>query len=156
MTYKCDLGLKKHLEKPVQHWSMHSRAWLWCNMCIKHLIFWPSEVFDENFEQPRVAIQWKIRLREDIKFICTMLHFMTQHPIHPSFQPPPKSLIEATEEHFCQRYLWRCTTHHFPGAILALSLTVESHCISEGWCLNFFLIWQTWNWRSSRQWTFNW
>lgn len=70
--------------------------------------------------------------------------------------PPPKSLIEATEEHFCQRYLWRCTTHHFPGAILALSLTVESHCISEGWCLNFFLIWQTWNWRSSRQWTFNW
>lgn len=70
---------------------------------------------------------------------------------------PPKSLIEATEEHFCQSYLWWCTTHHFPGAILALSLTVESHCISEGWCLNFFLIWQTWNWRiSSCQWTFNW
>lgn len=74
----------------------------------------------------------------------------------PASNPPPQSPIEATEEHFCQRYLWRCTTHHFPGAILALSLTVESHCISEGWCLNFFLIWQTWKWRSSRQWTFNW
>lgn len=45
--------------------------------------------------------------------------------------------------YYCHAYLWWYTTHHLPGAIVPFSLAVESYCISESWCLDFILLWQT-------------
>lgn len=113
MTYKCDLGLQKHLEKPVQHRSMDSRAWLWCNMCTKHLIIlltirgvwwklWTTSCCNStknqvegghwNFFFVKSSLYAPCYISVAIITLWNQVRYILWHCtwFHPSFQTPPK------------------------------------------------------------------